>query len=96
MTRQEAIERHERASATVERRGAEARRRGAKITDCPYRDKRTHSGKLTFSRAWRNAWLRGWTRADALLAPHEPGWKPSRAGRVLAALDESTPETERT
>ena len=41
------------------RKGAEAARSGLPVQACPYRDKRTDSGRLSWSRAFRNAWLEG-------------------------------------
>jgi ribosome modulation factor len=38
---------------------------GLPITDCPYKDKRKPDGRLTFSRAWRNAWVDGWHTGNA-------------------------------
>jgi hypothetical protein len=33
---------------------------GRPTTACPYRDFRKNDGRLTFSRAWRNAWFEGY------------------------------------
>ncbi|HBY59193.1 MAG TPA: hypothetical protein DEH78_05190, partial [Solibacterales bacterium] len=40
-------------------RGRAAARAGGSIADCPYPDKRTQSGRLTWSRAFRRAWMDG-------------------------------------
>lgn len=57
------------ALAGAERRGAEARAAGAARSANPYPDWRTNTGRLTFSRAFRRAWFRGWDAADAGDAP---------------------------
>lgn len=36
---------------------------GLSIQDCPYQDRRQHSGRLTWSRAFRAAWCEGWNAA---------------------------------
>ncbi|WP_367171471.1 Rmf/CrpP family protein [uncultured Thiobacillus sp.] len=41
------------------RKGAEAAHAGLPVSACPYRDKRTLSGRLSWSRSFRNAWLEG-------------------------------------
>ncbi|WP_363928370.1 Rmf/CrpP family protein [Thiobacillus sp.] len=41
------------------RKGADAANAGLPASACPYRDKRTLSGRLSWSRAFRNAWLQG-------------------------------------
>jgi len=41
------------------RKGREAFLAGRREEDCPYRDRRKEDGRLTFSRAWRLAWLEG-------------------------------------
>lgn len=33
---------------------------GQLMTDCPYKDTRTANGRITFSRAYRRAWERGY------------------------------------
>lgn len=40
-------------------KGREAALAGQTEADCPYRDKRKADGRLTFSRAFRNAWAEG-------------------------------------
>jgi len=47
------------------KKGREAALAGLGENACPYKDKRQDSGRLTFSRAWRNAWLDGYRRALA-------------------------------
>jgi ribosome modulation factor len=47
----------------AERKGREAALAGLPESACPYQDKRQDSGRLTFSRAWRNAWLTGYRSA---------------------------------
>lgn len=47
---------------------------GMPRTHCPYRDRRTHEGKVTYARAWRKAWLSGWDDGKA--------GKPSRYPEV--------------
>lgn len=49
-------------------KGALARRAGKPERACPYGDERTHTGSVTFSRAFLRAWLDGWRTADADLA----------------------------
>lgn len=45
-------------------RGMSAHVNGDAIGACPYPDKRTPSGRLSWSRAYRNAWRDGWTAAS--------------------------------
>lgn len=40
-------------------KGKKAAREGKSETDCPYSDKRTSGGQVTFSRAFRKRWLEG-------------------------------------
>ncbi|KAB2319009.1 hypothetical protein F8A86_11690 [Betaproteobacteria bacterium SCN1] len=47
-------------------KGAEAARSGLPVQTCPYRDKRTDSGRLSWSRAFRNAWLEGHRKVSQL------------------------------
>jgi len=49
--------------AVAERKGREAFEAGLQESDCPYDDKRKPNGKLSWSRAWRNAWLMGFQLA---------------------------------
>jgi len=54
------------------RKGLAANISGDPITSCPYEDKRKPSGKLSWSRAFQNAWRDGWqhaqhNREDALI-----------------------------
>jgi len=37
---------------------------GVPITACPYNDKRKDDGRLTWSRAFRSAWVDGWREAQ--------------------------------
>jgi ribosome modulation factor len=46
-------------------KGAWAARIGQTEADCPYPDKRKDDGRLTFSRAFRNAWAQGFREAKA-------------------------------
>ena len=53
-------------------KGITAAQEGASIDDCPYHDKRKASGKLSWSRAFINAWCDGFDYArrfpdDALI-----------------------------
>lgn len=48
---------------SARRKGAEAFVAGRSEMDCPYRDTRKADGRLTFSRAWRTAWLYGFREA---------------------------------
>lgn len=41
----------------AEIKGRKAARDGLSRDDCPYEDHRKPSGKLSWSRAWRNTWL---------------------------------------
>lgn len=45
------------------RKGAEARAAGKTEADCPYHDKRTWRGSVTFSRSFRKEWLKGFRGA---------------------------------
>lgn len=45
-------------------KGLDARLRGETLADCPYEDKRKPSGRLSWSRAFINAWRDGWEHAD--------------------------------
>jgi len=44
-------------------RGVKARRAGKAKHCCPYEDTRQHTGRLTWSRAYRNSWMDGWKAA---------------------------------
>lgn len=46
-------------------RGRQAYFDGLSIDDCPYPDKRKSDGRITWSRAYRNAWRDGWLGAKA-------------------------------
>jgi hypothetical protein len=46
------------------RKGLAARIADEPLTACPYKDKRKWDGKLTWSRAFQNAWRDGWEHAD--------------------------------
>lgn len=53
-------------------KGAAAQLEGEHLGACPYEDKRKLSGRLTWSRAFQNAWRDGWEyakddRTDALI-----------------------------
>ena len=48
-------------------RGARDARAGLTERDCPYADLRVHSGRLSYSRAWRNAWREGFLAERALM-----------------------------
>ncbi len=50
---------------TVEGFGAAAFRDGVSRDDCPYEDRRNDKNRVTFSRAFRNAWFKGWDDAKA-------------------------------
>ena len=50
-------------------KGKLAAQNGESETDCPYPDYRQDSGKLTWSRAYRNAWARGY-RDEIQRSPH--------------------------
>lgn len=58
-------------------KGVHARLAGEPLNACPYEDKRKPNGRLSWSRAFRNAWRDGWEyaehdRAQALItAAHE-------------------------
>jgi ribosome modulation factor len=51
----------------AEIKGRDAYLNGESERDCPYEDKRTGQGKLTFSMGFINAWLRGFRRASRRL-----------------------------
>lgn len=44
------------------RKGQKAREEGKCLSDCPYIDKRTSDGSVTFSRAFIRAWKEGFLR----------------------------------
>lgn len=48
------------------RKGGEAARQGLPLSACPYADKRSNSGRLTWSRAFRSAWFDGYREACQL------------------------------
>lgn len=50
------------------RKGYDAQKDGAGMDECPYKDKRTDTGKITWSRAYMSAWRDGWFWADKLEA----------------------------
>lgn len=39
---------------------------GQEESDCPYKDTRTLDGRVSFSRAYRKAWLQGYNAAKLL------------------------------
>jgi len=43
------------------KKGIAAKKAGLSETDCPYKDKRKPSGRLSWSRAFRYAWFDGYT-----------------------------------
>jgi hypothetical protein len=53
------------ALASAERKGAEARRSGEPRSANPYGDARTLDGSVTFARAFWRAWDRGWRQEVA-------------------------------
>lgn len=53
------MNRHEKAQQTVWNRGADAARAGLEESACPYPDRRTYHGAITWSRSWRRQWLAG-------------------------------------
>jgi hypothetical protein len=55
----------------AERKGAAARAAGVPRDRNPYPDWRKDDGRLTFSRAFRRAWWKGWDAAGAVDAPAE-------------------------
>ena len=54
---------------TAQQAGCKAWDAGKTLDDCPYSDKRTSRGGVTYARAYRNAWVRGWRSREA----GEPG-----------------------
>jgi hypothetical protein len=42
--------------------------------DNPYPDLRTDNGSVTFSRAYRRAWLRGYTAYHKMWSEYDPGY----------------------
>lgn len=54
---------------TAKRKGQQAFLDGIPVSACPYRDKRTDRGAVTWSRAYRSAWLAGWHAASRDSAP---------------------------
>jgi ribosome modulation factor len=55
--------RHFNAFEQAEMKGHDAYLHGESELDCPYEDKRTTDGKVTFSRAYINHWLWGFREA---------------------------------
>ena len=47
------------------RKGYEAKKAGVPQSECPYKDKRNESGRLTWSRAFQSAWRDGWEWSDS-------------------------------
>lgn len=45
-------------------KGRQACRDGVPLHACPYRDIRTPSGHVTWSRAFINEWIAGWQETD--------------------------------
>ena len=45
-------------------KGKKARTEGKPIAACPYPDRRTYHGNITFSRAFIRAWINGWKDAS--------------------------------
>ncbi|WP_309957947.1 MULTISPECIES: Rmf/CrpP family protein [Caballeronia] len=63
------------------RRGAQAARDGQSESDCPYRDKRVHSShRLSWSRSWINAWLRGFREEKQKMQRDPPADRASGPG----------------
>lgn len=50
------------ALQTAFNKGVAASAAGLSPTACPYKDKRQTTGRLTFSRAFRNAWFDGYKK----------------------------------
>ncbi len=50
---------HVPALAIAERKGREAARAGKRLQSCPYKDHRTHTGAVTWSRSFIRAWHKG-------------------------------------
>lgn len=60
-------------TASAMRKGRIAALAGEPEGACPYEDKRKPDGRLTFSRAWRNAWLAGHRAALREQRPKKEG-----------------------
>ena len=58
------FEKWNRAMQGAFRKGYTANKEGKSPQDCPYKDKRNDSGRLTWSRAFIAAWDDGWMWAD--------------------------------
>lgn len=58
--------------AAAERKGREAARAGLPPSSCPYGDPRKADGRLTFGRAWRNAWMIAYKHEAQLAGTHRP------------------------
>ena len=86
MTRAEAVARADKAAATVEEKGRQAALAGAGPEACPYPDHRTYHGAVTFSRAWRRAWQKGY---NAGLVERIDRDLPHANRRKLARKDQS-------
>jgi ribosome modulation factor len=54
----------------IRERGYIAALAGKPRSACPYPDKRKPNGKVTFSRAFRNAWLSGWDDFNGVSNSH--------------------------
>jgi hypothetical protein len=48
-------------------KGMKAKSEGKTLLDNPYKDIKKQDGRLTFARAFRNAWAEGWHRQNQLL-----------------------------
>jgi hypothetical protein len=46
------------------KKGVASNQSGLPITACPYQDKRTPSGRLSWSRSFISAWVDGWRWGD--------------------------------
>lgn len=51
---------------TAHNNGKAAFEAGEPKAACPYKDKRKKDGRLTWSRAYRNAWLEGWELGESI------------------------------
>ena len=61
----------------AKQKGREAARAGKREWDCPYPDYRTDRGGVTFSRAFRRAWLKGFREVAGSQGAPPPGGDPA-------------------
>lgn len=86
-----------RAHASAWRKGYEAAEGGQPASANPYQDKRTDSGKVTFSRAFRKAWAEGWAAGMGGCADRGSAidlWRAAKAYHVATQDPERTESSQ--